>query len=70
MAAGWPPVNVTLMEATAPPGAPPAARPASPARLVVLVSGEGTNLQALIDAAGMLKERFEQELAELRQEAD
>jgi len=27
-------------------------------------------LHALIDAAGMLKERFEQELEELRQEAD
>jgi phosphoribosylglycinamide formyltransferase-1 len=38
------------MEATAPPAAPPAARQAPPGRLVVLVSGEGTNLQALIDA--------------------
>jgi phosphoribosylglycinamide formyltransferase-1 len=38
------------MEATVPPAAPPASRPTSPCRLVVLVSGEGTNLQALIDA--------------------
>lgn len=30
----------------------PAARPGRPARLVVLVSGSGTNLQALIDAVG------------------
>ncbi len=32
------------------PVAPPASRPTPPGRLVVLVSGEGTNLQALIDA--------------------
>jgi phosphoribosylglycinamide formyltransferase 1 len=38
------------MQATVLPAAPPASRPASPGRLVVLVSGEGTNLQALIDA--------------------
>jgi phosphoribosylglycinamide formyltransferase-1 len=35
------------MEATAPPATP---QPARPSRLVVLVSGAGTNLQALIDA--------------------
>ena len=33
-------------------------------------SDQEINLQALIGAAEMLKERFEQELAELRQESD